>query len=304
MILVSCAGFYQRACHFCEAASGTTASQALNVDAGSLEQQEQLLRQLLRFDESGGAAELRKALTLLLLGFFDDDACGMVFFWKFDRSIGHRTAAQIRVAQSVSNAGDQGAKLRIRIAWMGTPDFFVSGNGMGVQRPQVLRDQQILRFEMAVQRHLVGLCGSGDFIDAHGTDSTAIEEVTSRFKNAFARRRFGLPLRLRGLLQNFPLGSLTRYLPVSNVSIVTDQYHIGDEMSRVLFLEGKPEGFVMVKHALSTARAAVPEAKTSRPGGNTGAVIEGRFPGNRRFGRQAKKRAGQVNWSESAAFAV
>jgi len=72
-------------------------------------------------------------------------------------------------------------------------------------------------------------------------------------------------------------------------------------MSRVLFLEEKPEGFVMVKHAFSTARAAVPEAKTSV---NEGAVIEGRFPGNRRFGRQAKKRAGQVNCSESAAFAV
>jgi len=46
----------------------------------------------------------------------------------------------------------------------------------------------------------------------------------------------------------------------------------------------------MVKHAFSTARAAVPEAKTSRPGGDKGAAIEDRFPGNRRFGRGAKKR--------------
>ena len=57
----------------------------------------------------------------------------------------------------------------------------------------------------------------------------------------------------------------------------------------------------MVKHAFSTARAVVPEAKTS---GSEGAAIEDRFPGNRRFGRRAKKRAGQVECSESAAFAV
>ena len=57
----------------------------------------------------------------------------------------------------------------------------------------------------------------------------------------------------------------------------------------------------MVKHAFSTARVVVPEAKTS---GSEGAAIEDRFPGNRRFGRRAKKRAGQVECSESAAFAV
>src|SRR5258708_7902094 len=113
VFFVSRAGFYQRARHFGEPASRTTASQALNIDAGALAQQEQLLRQLLRFDESGIAAKLRKAFALLLLGFFDDDASGVVFFRKFDRGIRHRTAAKIRLAQAVSNNSDQGAKLRV-----------------------------------------------------------------------------------------------------------------------------------------------------------------------------------------------
>jgi hypothetical protein len=63
-------------------------------------------------------------------------------------------------------------------------------------------------------------------------------------------------------------------------------------MSRVLFLEGNPEGFVMVKHAFSAPPTAVPEAETSRLGGNRGAAIE------------AKEHAGQVDHNESAAFAV
>ncbi len=236
-------GFYQGACHVGEPASRTAASQALNVDTGSFKQKEQLLRQSLRFHESGVSAELRKALSLLLLGFFDDDASGMAFFRKFDRGIRHRTAAKIRITQIVSDPRDQCAKLCIRIPGMSTHDFFVSGDRIGVQGTEIFRHQQILRFEMAVQRHLVGLRSSGDLIDTDGADSPAIKQVTGCFENPFARRCLGLFCRLRGLLQNLPLGRLTRYLPVSNITNVTNQYHDRKRMSRVLFFEGKRRYF-------------------------------------------------------------
>jgi len=239
MFLVAGAGSDQRACHLGKPASGTTTSQALNVDARSFEQQEQFLRQSFRFHKSGVAAEFRQTLSLLVLGCFDDDARGMVFFRKFDCGIRHRTAAKIRIAKVVSDASDQCAKLRIRVPGVGTNDFLVAGNCISVQRTKIFRHEQILRFEVAVQRHLVGLRGGGDLIDADGADSSTIKEITSRFENAFARRCFGFFCRLRGLLQNLPLGRLTRYLPVSNILNVTNQYHDKERMSRVLFFEGK-----------------------------------------------------------------
>jgi hypothetical protein len=68
-------------------------------------------------------------------------------------------------------------------------------------------------------------------------------------------------------------------------------------MSRVLFLEGRPEGLVMVKHAFS----ASPEARNR----NKGAFLQGAFLGERIGGLQAKKRPyAQIDHSETAAFAV
>jgi hypothetical protein len=261
MFLVTGAGFYQRARHFREPASRPTAPKTLNIHAGSLEQQEQLLGQLLRFDEAGVAAEFHEATNLLPLGFFDHDARGVVFFRKLDRSIRHRTAAQIGGAKIVADARDQGAKLRAWIARMGAHDLFVPGNGIGVERTQIFGHQQVLRFEVPVQRHLVGLRGGGDFIHADSADSPGVKQIACRFQNTFTRRSLGLFRRRCRFSQNLPLGRLTRYLPVSNILNVTNQYHDKERMSRVLFFEGKPEGPVMVERSSLPPYAAVLEAK-------------------------------------------
>jgi hypothetical protein len=67
-------------------------------------------------------------------------------------------------------------------------------------------------------------------------------------------------------------------------------------MSRVLFVEGKPEGLAMVKHAFP----AFPEARNR----NKSAFFQGPFLGDRNRRRHAKKRSDAQIEHSTAAFAV
>src|SRR5258705_8232343 len=259
-IRVPRAGFYQRVRHFREPAPGPAASLALNVSAGSLVKQEQFLRQFFRFHEAGFAAELHQALALLILGFFDDGARGMVLVGKLDGRIRHRTTAKIRGAEIVSDAFDQCAKLRIRIARMSASRFIVSGDGVAVQRAQIFRHQQVLRLEVTVEGHLIGLRGGGDFIDADGADSLCVEEVARRFEDAFARRNLRFPDWLPYPLHNLFLHHLTRYLPVSTFRDVTIQYHDIKRKSLLLFALREIQREIRCLSIRSPVRAQPPNA--------------------------------------------
>jgi hypothetical protein len=69
-------------------------------------------------------------------------------------------------------------------------------------------------------------------------------------------------------------------------------------MSRIVFFEGNPEGLVMEKQPISAFQAAVPEARNRDSSG----LIQGRFPGDPRFGRQAKIHPGvAIDHSKTAA---
>src|SRR5262249_12758473 len=126
------------------------------------------------------------------------------------------------------------AKARIRIAGILSQHLFIALDRVAVQRSKIFSDQQVLRLEVTVERHLVGLSCGGDLIDAHAANTPGIEEVTGRIENAFTRGDIRLHARMSCCLQNLPSCHLTRYLLVSNSTDVTNQYHITSSLSRLL----------------------------------------------------------------------
>jgi len=119
----------------------------------------------------------------------------MVLLRKFDRRICDRTAAKIPLAQIFAHPGHDSAELRVRIAGIRPYGFFVPGDRSGIQATQIFRNQAIFRFEVAIQRHLVGLRRRGDLIDADRADATRIKQLAGGVQDALPRRNGRLCLR-------------------------------------------------------------------------------------------------------------
>ena len=64
---------------------------------------------------------------------------------------------------------------------------------LGGKPAQTFDDQLVLRFQMAIERHLVGAGGLGNGVDADLVKAVAIEKVTRHRDNPFPRGTVGRP---------------------------------------------------------------------------------------------------------------
>ena len=149
---------------------------------------------------------------LVVLGFFDHDAGGMGLVGKLNGGIRHRATSEIFGAKVVTDWFGQCAELRVGIAGVLAHHLFVASDSVGVQSAKIFSDQQVLRLEVTVERHLVGLSCGGDLVDAHAANTPGIEEVTGRIKNAFARGDVRLHARMSCCLQKTSFLSLDTIL--------------------------------------------------------------------------------------------
>jgi hypothetical protein len=152
--------------HFRETASWAIAN-ALNIDAGAFEYQKELVRQTFRLDETRFPANPHHSFSLACFVFLDHSAGRVVLLRNFDSAITPRTAAVMHREQFLADILAAWAKLSISIARIRSLKILVQRFTVLRQLFQILRHQQILGFKMAVQRHFIGLRGSGDFVHAY-----------------------------------------------------------------------------------------------------------------------------------------
>src|ERR1051325_5621304 len=88
------------------------------------------------------------------------------------------------------------------------------------QRAQILRHQLIFRIEVPVERHLVGLGGGRDFVDAHRPDTARIEELARGVEDSLAGGHFPVAGGLIRCAQILSSSPLTRDLPVSTYRLL------------------------------------------------------------------------------------
>src|SRR6185437_3849109 len=100
------------------------------------------------------------------------------------------------------------------------PLFFLVGD----HAADPLRDQRVLRVEVPVQRHLVGLRRFRDRLDPDSAQAVFVEKVAGRSQNALANGRSRRPFTLRlgavsmNTCSHAPLyPSLTKMLPTGNI---------------------------------------------------------------------------------------
>src|SRR5215831_18905178 len=101
-----------------EANSRAATTAALFVDAGAFKEKEQFVRESLRLDVTGLAAESYEPFALTRLVLLDHDARGVILFRNLDGGIGHRATAIRYLAEILAHQGDPGIDLTFRIARM------------------------------------------------------------------------------------------------------------------------------------------------------------------------------------------
>lgn len=201
----ACVGIDQSVGHLREFDARSAVTLTLNVGAGALEEEEELIGQSIGLEVSRVGAKLHQPRSVVGLAFLDDDARRVVLLGKLDGGIRHRTAAVNFVAKLISRRFDKGPQLRIGIAGVRPHHLLVTRESRGSHAAQIFSDQQILRLEVTVERHLVGLSRGRDLVDAHAANSPGIEEVTGRIEDAFARGDLRLDARMSCGLQKTSL---------------------------------------------------------------------------------------------------
>ncbi len=82
-----------------------------------------------------------------------------------------------------------GEELALGVAGMRCRDRVPGDVEFGGEAPQAFDDERVLRSEVAVERHLVGVGGLGNGVDADRVDAVAIEQLARRGEDALAWRR-------------------------------------------------------------------------------------------------------------------
>src|ERR1700692_2897492 len=126
--------------------------------AGASERQQKAVGEQIGLGDPGIAAKLRQPIALRGLEFLDEVPGRMPAFGQFDRRVSHVTAPAI-VARALGTATDPGMKLRQRVIGM---CGFKSGPNLVRLASDVAKashHQIVLRAEVTIQRHLVGVGG-------------------------------------------------------------------------------------------------------------------------------------------------
>ena len=205
-------GIHQGVGTLCKPRAGACSTEALDVGAGAFTQQEQFFGKSFGFGETGVFAEFGEPGELVVLGVFNHDAGGMGLVGKLNGGIRHRATSEILGAKVVTNSFGQCSELRVGIAGVPAHHLFVASDSVGVQSAKIFSDQQVLRLEVTVERHLVGLSCGGDLVDTHAANTPGIEEVTGRIENAFTRGDIRLHARMSCCLQKSSFLSLDTIL--------------------------------------------------------------------------------------------
>src|ERR1700730_4781704 len=135
----------------------------------------------------------------------------MIPFGKLDRHIGHVTAAAI-LANAFGANTNPGMELRERVAGIILLESVPDRISLASHVAQASDDQIILRAEMTIERHFVGVCGVRDGVDADPPDPVFAKEISrgaddslSRLQRDHAALRHGSilspPLRRKKILR-------------------------------------------------------------------------------------------------------
>ena len=176
------------------------------------------------------AASQRVGQTVALpaLEFLDHPQARMALFGQFDRGVGEIAAALVLGDES-RRLLEKAIELADRIAGVGALDLGPDLFRLLALVVEIFEDQFVLRFEMTVERHLVGAGRLGDRLDADAANavawnrSCAVAKIRSRGRgaqgaSAMPRRlvwKFLLPWLLTAML---PIGISTS-LPVGNMGV-------------------------------------------------------------------------------------
>src|SRR5947207_2737234 len=199
---------------------------ALDAGVGALEQHREEIRRPGGVLETGRLAKPYDALMRPNLVFLNYAPRRVLWIRQLGQGIAQRRAALLHFAEL-----DRGASTPVLKQPRGItnvlggqvlPLFFLVGD----HAAHPLRAQLVLRVEVAIERHLVGLRRFCDRLDADATDSLFVEEIPSSHQNPLANgyTRPAPRLRLLPVFVNICLHagfypSLTKMLPTGNIGV-------------------------------------------------------------------------------------
>jgi hypothetical protein len=161
---------------------------ALAAHASAFEQQRQCVRKHIRLSNPGAAAELRQAIALPQLEFFDDVPSWMVGFGKFNRHICHIAASGI-LTDAFGAGTNPGMELGQRFTGIILFEFAPYCIGFAGDVAETGDHQIILGAEMTIKRHLVGIGSVGNRIDTDSAYPMPAKQIPRSGNDALARSR-------------------------------------------------------------------------------------------------------------------
>jgi len=110
----------------------------------------------------------------------------MILVRQFDRGIGKRTAALVRVGKMAGHLCEPGVQLRQRIARVRPVEPLPAAIRLPRGLAQIFGHQFILGSKVTIERHLVGAGRLGDRINAYSPDSMPVKKLLGSPEDAFA----------------------------------------------------------------------------------------------------------------------
>jgi hypothetical protein len=152
---------------------------ALRRHSRALEQQKQFVCQHIRLGERSRGAQANKPLALSGFERLNHPPRRVVLFGQFDGGVRQRAATLIPAGHVASRLFEPGTELRGGVTRMAGLEAVPRQLGAFCQASEVFCNQLILRREVPVERHLVGLGSFNDRLDPNGADAMAIKELRS-----------------------------------------------------------------------------------------------------------------------------
>src|SRR6266550_1748546 len=204
---------------------------ALNTGVGALEQHREEIGGENRVLETGGLAQSYDTLVRADLVLLNDAPRRMVWVGQLRQRVAQGGTALFHLPELGRGASTPVLKQALRItAVLGgevLPLFFLVGD----HAADPFGDELVLRVEVAVEGHLVGLRRFRDRFTADAADPLLVKQIASRHQNPLAngQARPAPLLRLRPVVVNICLHavyypSLTKMLPTGNIGVIRRCY--------------------------------------------------------------------------------
>ena len=203
-------------------------SNTLNTRVDTLEHHREQIRGECSISKSGGLAKANDTLVFSDLVLLDDPPRRMVRIGQLGESVPEGGSTLFHLAKLSRDSAAPVLKLALRIpAVLGAeiPPFLLF---VGDYSLHPFRDQLVLRVEVAVKRHLVGLRCLGDRLDSNAANAVFVEKISSRNQNPLAdrnpRARLLLAIAVNICLHDSFYPYLTEMLPIGNIEVLTACY--------------------------------------------------------------------------------